>query len=53
VEAIKRIFKYIKSTLDFGLWYSRGEYFTLTTYTDADWVGNVDEKKVQSEEHSF
>jgi hypothetical protein len=53
VQAVKRIFKYIKGTLDFGLWYSRGEYFTLTTYTNADWVGSVDDKKVQVEEHSF
>jgi hypothetical protein len=38
MKAIKRIFRYLKGTLDFGLWYPKGEYFTLTTYTDADWA---------------
>jgi hypothetical protein len=38
VQAVKRIFKYLKGTLDFGLWYSRSKDFTLTTYTDADWA---------------
>jgi hypothetical protein len=38
VQAIKRIFKYLKGTLDFGLWYSRSKDFTLTTYTDVDWA---------------
>jgi hypothetical protein len=33
VQAIKRIFKYLKGTLDFDLWYSRGEYFTLPIET--------------------
>jgi hypothetical protein len=37
VQAVKIIFKYLKGTLDFNLWYSRGEYFTLTTYTM--WIG--------------
>lgn len=45
VQAIKRIFKYIKGTLDFGLWYSKSEDFTLTTYTDVDWRGSVDDRK--------
>jgi hypothetical protein len=45
---VKIIFKYLKGTLDFGLWYSRSEYFTLTTYTDADWVGSVDDRKSTS-----
>jgi hypothetical protein len=45
VQAVKRIFEYLKGTLDFDLWYSRGEYFTLTTYTDANWAGSVDDRK--------
>jgi hypothetical protein len=48
VKVVKIIFKYLKGTLDFDLWYSRGEYFTLTTYTDVDWVGNVDDRKSTS-----
>ena len=37
--AIKRIFKYLKGTSDYGIWYDRSNDFTLCTYTDADWVG--------------
>jgi hypothetical protein len=45
---VKQIFRYLKGTLDFGLWYPKGEDFTLTTYTDADWEGNVDDRKSTS-----
>jgi hypothetical protein len=39
--------------LEFGLWYPKGEYFTLKSYIDADWVGNVDEMKSTSEGELF
>jgi hypothetical protein len=48
VQAIKRIFKYLKGTLDYELWYSRGEYFNLSTYTYVDWEGSVDVLKSTS-----
>jgi hypothetical protein len=48
VQAVKRIFKYLKGALDFDLWYPRGKYFTLVAYTYADWVGSVDDKKSTS-----
>jgi hypothetical protein len=48
VQAVKRIFKYLKGTLDFGLWYPIGKYFTLIAYIDADWVGSVDDRKSTS-----
>ena len=44
VQAVKRIFRYLKGTLDYGLWYPRGEDFTLTTYTDANWARSVDDR---------
>jgi hypothetical protein len=47
-KQVKRIFKYLKGTLDFGLWYSRSKDFTLTTYTDADWEGSIYDKKSTS-----
>ena len=43
--AIKKIFRYIKGTLEFRLWYDRSNDFTLYAYIDADWVGGMDEKK--------
>jgi hypothetical protein len=48
VVAVKRILRYLKGTMDFGLWYPKGEDFTLTTYTDADWAGSVDDRKSTS-----
>jgi hypothetical protein len=36
VQVVKQIFRYLKGTLDFRLWYPKGEDFTLTTYIDAD-----------------
>lgn len=36
VHIVKRIFKHLKCTMDYGLWYPKGNDFTLTTYTDVD-----------------
>lgn len=45
---VKRIFKYLKGTPNFGLWYDRSSDFTLCAYTDVDWVGNMDDRKSTS-----
>jgi hypothetical protein len=45
VQAVKRIFRYLKATLDFDLWYSRSKDITLIAYIDAYWVGSIDDKK--------
>ena len=45
VKEVKIIFRYLKGTMDFGLWYPKGEDFTLIAYTDADWESSVDERK--------
>jgi len=36
VLAMKRIFKYLKGTQEFGLWYPKGNDITLIAYTDAN-----------------
>ena len=43
--AVKRIMRYLKGTDDFGLYYKRSEKFELNAYTDADWGGNIDDRK--------
>ncbi|XP_059071864.1 secreted RxLR effector protein 161-like [Cryptomeria japonica] len=48
VQAVKRTFKYLKGTLNFGLWYPKCSDFTLATYCDVDWGGSVDDKKSTS-----
>ena len=42
---VKRIFRYLKGTPDFGLWYDRSNNFTIHAYIDVDWVGNMDDRK--------
>jgi hypothetical protein len=45
---VKRIFKYLKGTMTYGLWYPRNQNFQLTAYSDADWANYVDERKSTS-----
>ena len=50
VLEVKRIFRYLKGTTEFGLWYPKGNKLTLVCYTDADWEGNIDDGKSTSGE---
>ena len=34
--------------MDIGLWYPRGDFFTLTTYNGVDWEGSVHGRKSTS-----
>nr|GEY74993.1 retrovirus-related Pol polyprotein from transposon TNT 1-94 [Tanacetum cinerariifolium] len=46
VSAIKRIFRYLKGTINLGLWYAKDSGFDLTAYSDADHAGcHLDRKK--------
>jgi hypothetical protein len=45
LQAVKMIFRYLKETMTYGLWYPRNQNFQLTAYSDADWVNCVDERK--------
>jgi hypothetical protein len=43
--AVKRILRYLVSTLRFGMWYPKGSTFDLIGYSDSDYVGcKVDRK---------
>lgn len=50
---VKRIFIYLKSIPDFGLWYDRSSDFTLCAYTNVDWAGSMDDIKHISGGSSF
>nr|GEY61594.1 hypothetical protein [Tanacetum cinerariifolium] len=39
MSAVKRIFRYLKGTINLGLWYSKDSGFDLAAYSDADHVG--------------
>lgn len=42
---VKRILRYLKGTRDYSLWYDRSQDFTFYVYTNANWVGSVDDRK--------
>ena len=46
--ALKRIIKYVKTTADFGVWYSKDTNDVLVGYSDADCARNADDKKSTS-----
>jgi hypothetical protein len=48
VLVVKRIFRYLKGTTEFGLWYPKGNEMTMVTYTDADWEGSIDDRRSTS-----
>jgi hypothetical protein len=48
VQAVKRIFRYLKGTIDLGLWYPSKDSFTLKAYSNAYWAGCVDGRKSTS-----
>ena len=46
---VKRIFKYLKGTMTYGLWYPRNQNLQLTAYSDVDWENCLDEIKRTNE----
>ena len=48
MTALKRIIKYVKTTTDFGVWYSKDTNDVLAGYFDTDWAGNADDRKSTS-----
>ena len=48
VQAVKRIFRYLKGTIDLGLWYPSKNTFSLKAYSDAYGAGCVDDRKSTS-----
>lgn len=34
--------------MEYGLWYPIGKYFSLTVYTNGDWVGDIDDRQSTS-----
>nr|GEU92601.1 hypothetical protein [Tanacetum cinerariifolium] len=49
VSAFKRIFCYLKGTINFGLWYPKDSGFDLIAYSNADHAGCHLDRKTESE----
>ncbi|GJR79329.1 hypothetical protein Tco_0150114 [Tanacetum coccineum] len=48
LHGIKRIFKYLRGTINRGLWYPKNSSIALTTYADADHAGCQDTRRSTS-----
>ncbi|GKC04117.1 hypothetical protein Tco_0995727 [Tanacetum coccineum] len=47
LHAIKRIFKYLRGTVNQGLWYPKDSSIAITAYTDADHAEQVENGVVE------
>jgi hypothetical protein len=48
LNAAKRVLRYLKGTMSFGLFYRKGEKQELIGYTDSDYAGDQDDRKSTS-----
>ncbi|GJT62805.1 retrovirus-related pol polyprotein from transposon TNT 1-94 [Tanacetum coccineum] len=53
LQAVKRIFRYLKGTINMGLWYSKDTDMSLTAYADADHAGCQDTRRSTSGSAQF
>jgi len=51
--AVKRIFRYLQGTTDFGLWYPNENELAIVSYIDTDWEGCVDDRRSISSEDFY
>ncbi|CAJ2663476.1 unnamed protein product [Trifolium pratense] len=48
VAAVKRILRYLKGTISYGLWYKKQEKDELIGWSDSDYAGDLDDRKSTS-----
>ncbi|GJT44997.1 retrovirus-related pol polyprotein from transposon TNT 1-94 [Tanacetum coccineum] len=48
LTAVKRIFRYLKDTINMGLWYPKDTVFKLITFSDSNHMGYLDLRKSTS-----
>nr|GFB73197.1 copia protein [Tanacetum cinerariifolium] len=53
LEALKRVFWYLKGTINWGLWYPKDTAMALTAYADADHAGCQDTQRSTSRSAQF
>ncbi|GJR97225.1 retrovirus-related pol polyprotein from transposon TNT 1-94 [Tanacetum coccineum] len=47
LQEVKQIFRYLKGTINMGLWYSNDIVISLTAYANADHAGSLAKRKIQ------
>ncbi|GJR71436.1 retrovirus-related pol polyprotein from transposon TNT 1-94 [Tanacetum coccineum] len=53
LEALKRVFRYLRGTINWGLWYPKDIAMALTAYADADHAGCQDTRRSTSGSAQF
>nr|GEW67951.1 retrovirus-related Pol polyprotein from transposon TNT 1-94 [Tanacetum cinerariifolium] len=53
LKEFKRIFRYLRGTVNMGLWYPKGSSFGLTAFPNVDHVGCIDTRKSTSKGIQF
>ncbi|GKB33398.1 retrovirus-related pol polyprotein from transposon TNT 1-94 [Tanacetum coccineum] len=53
LEALKRVFRYLRGTINWGLWYPKDTAMALTAYADADHAGCQDTRRSMSRSAQF
>nr|GEZ86402.1 uncharacterized mitochondrial protein AtMg00810-like [Tanacetum cinerariifolium] len=53
LEALKRVFWYLRGTINWGLWYPKDTTMALTAYEDADHAGCQDTRRSTSGSAQF
>nr|GEY78330.1 integrase, catalytic region, zinc finger, CCHC-type, peptidase aspartic, catalytic [Tanacetum cinerariifolium] len=53
LEAPKRVFRYLRGTINWGLWYLKDTAMALTAYADADHAGYLDTRRSTSGSAQF
>ncbi|GKC81418.1 retrovirus-related pol polyprotein from transposon TNT 1-94, partial [Tanacetum coccineum] len=53
LQAVKQIFRYLKGTINMGLWYSKDTGMSLTAYADTDHAGCQDTRRSTSGSAQF
>lgn len=48
LKAAKRVIRYVKSTSDFGVKFTRSKEFKLVGFSDSDWGGSIDDMRSTS-----
>ena len=48
IEAVKNLMRYIRSTIIHRMKYNKGVNLTLSLYSDADWAGQLVDRKSTS-----
>lgn len=48
IQAIKRVIRYLKGTISFGIWYKQDTESGLTAYMDIDYAGDESDSKSTS-----